>query len=249
MYRRLRDVSPDELGALSLIHPFNGAAEADGFWDYEVPMIDGDHVTDDAGTGFVHTAPSHGQEDYDAFVARGWMDRMTHNVGEESEFLPHVPLFASPEFHGKSRAGRYGDVVEELDWSVGEILTHLQGSGLADNTLVVFTSDNGPWTVMHDEGGSAGPLRDGKGSTWEGGMRVPAIAWWPGKIEPGRTPIVASTMDLFTTSLALGGVGLVVRGTVHREPREPLRALSPQGYAIMAAVASWSGWRQPSRDS
>ncbi|MFP7675761.1 isoleucine--tRNA ligase [Marivita sp. S0852] len=94
MYRRVRDVSADELGALTLAHPLRGADGADGFWDYDVPMIDGDHVTDDAGTGFVHTAPSHGQEDYDAFVARGWMDRMTHNVGEESEFLPHVPFFA-----------------------------------------------------------------------------------------------------------------------------------------------------------
>ncbi|MDA7427546.1 isoleucine--tRNA ligase [Primorskyibacter aestuariivivens] len=94
MYRRLRDVTPEELAALTLKHPFHGADGADGFWDYEVPMIDGDHVTDDAGTGFVHTAPSHGQEDYEAFVARNWMDRMTHNVGEESEFLPHVPFFA-----------------------------------------------------------------------------------------------------------------------------------------------------------
>jgi Isoleucyl-tRNA synthetase len=94
MYRRLRDVSADELGALTLAHPFRGLEGADGFWDYDVPMIDGDHVTDEAGTGFVHTAPSHGQEDYDAFMARGWGDRMTHNVGEESEFLPHVPLFA-----------------------------------------------------------------------------------------------------------------------------------------------------------
>ncbi|WP_439121808.1 isoleucine--tRNA ligase [Marivita sp.] len=94
MYRRLRDVSADELGALTLAHPLRGLDGADGFWDYDVPMIDGDHVTDDAGTGFVHTAPSHGQEDYDAFVARNWMDRMTHNVGEESEFLPHVPFFA-----------------------------------------------------------------------------------------------------------------------------------------------------------
>jgi isoleucyl-tRNA synthetase len=94
MYRRLRDVSAEELGALTLAHPLRGIDGADGFWDYDVPMIDGDHVTDDAGTGFVHTAPSHGQEDYEAFVARGWMDRMTHNVGEESEFLPHVPLFA-----------------------------------------------------------------------------------------------------------------------------------------------------------
>ena len=94
MYRRLRDVSADELSALTLAHPLRGVDGAEGFWDYDVPMIDGDHVTDDAGTGFVHTAPSHGQEDYEAFVARGWMDRMTHNVGEESEFLPHVPFFA-----------------------------------------------------------------------------------------------------------------------------------------------------------
>ncbi|MEM7603122.1 MAG: sulfatase, partial [Verrucomicrobiota bacterium] len=105
--------------------------------------------------------------------------------------MPHVPLFASPDFHGKSRAGRYGDVVEEIDWSTGEILNHLRETGLAKKTLVLFTSDNGPWTVMHDEGGSAGPLREGKGSTWDGGMRVPAIAWMPGKIEPGLTSIVA----------------------------------------------------------
>ncbi|SMX49161.1 isoleucine--tRNA ligase [Maliponia aquimaris] len=93
-WTRVRDVSTDELGALTLAHPLRGAERANGFWDYDVPMIDGDHVTDEAGTGFVHTAPSHGQEDYDAFAKRNWMDRMTHNVGEESEFLPHVPLFA-----------------------------------------------------------------------------------------------------------------------------------------------------------
>ncbi|MEM8554728.1 MAG: isoleucine--tRNA ligase [Pseudomonadota bacterium] len=92
-FDRVRDVTADELGALTLSHPFNGMHEADGYWDYDVPMIDGDHVTDDAGTGFVHTAPSHGQEDYEAFVARGWTDRMTHNVGTQSEFLPHVPVF------------------------------------------------------------------------------------------------------------------------------------------------------------
>jgi isoleucyl-tRNA synthetase len=93
-YRRLRTVSNEELASLTLSHPFAGIDGADGFWDYEVPMIDGDHVTDEAGTGFVHTAPSHGQEDYEAFVARNWVGRMTHNVGEESEFLPHVPFFA-----------------------------------------------------------------------------------------------------------------------------------------------------------
>ncbi|MEM0898267.1 MAG: sulfatase [Verrucomicrobiota bacterium] len=122
--------------------------------------------------------------------------------------FPHVPLFASPGFHGKSRAGRYGDTVEELDWSTGRILDALREQGLAENTLVFFTSDNGPWTVMHDEGGSAGPLREGKGSTWEGGMRVPGIAWWPGTIEPGRTAIVASILDFFPTAVALGGANL-----------------------------------------
>ncbi len=119
--------------------------------------------------------------------------------------MPHVPLFASPEFHGKSRAGRYGDVVEEIDWSVGQILDQLVASDLAKGTLVIFTSDNGPWTVMHDEGGSSGPLREGKGSTWEGGMRVPAIAWMPGRVEPRVASIVASTLDLLPTAASLAG--------------------------------------------
>ncbi|WP_439105170.1 isoleucine--tRNA ligase [Celeribacter marinus] len=93
-FTKVRDVSADELGALTLAHPFAGIEGADGFWDYDVPMIDGDHVTDEAGTGFVHTAPSHGADDYECFVKRNWIDRMTHNVGEDSEFLPHVPFFA-----------------------------------------------------------------------------------------------------------------------------------------------------------
>lgn len=122
--------------------------------------------------------------------------------------FPHVPLFASPEFKGKSRAGIYGDTVEELDWSVGRVLDTLKEQGLAENTLVFFSSDNGPWLIMGSQGGSAGPLQDGKGSTWEGGMRVPGIAWWPGKIKPGVTGEQASTMDLFTTSLSLAGASL-----------------------------------------
>jgi arylsulfatase A len=117
--------------------------------------------------------------------------------------FPHVPLFASEKFRGKSPRGLYGDVVEELDWSVGEILKTLREEGLATNTLVVFTSDNGPWLTMDQAGGSAGLLRDGKGSTWEGGMRVPAIAWWPGRIQPKVEHEFASMMDLFTTSLKL----------------------------------------------
>lgn len=122
--------------------------------------------------------------------------------------FPHVPLFASPEFRGRSRAGIFGDTVEELDWSVGQILDTLRKGGLSENTLVFFTSDNGPWLIMGNQGGSAGPLRDGKGSTWEGGMRVPGIAWMPGRIQPGVTSELASAMDLFPTALSLAGVPL-----------------------------------------
>ncbi|WP_432449512.1 isoleucine--tRNA ligase [Aliiroseovarius marinus] len=111
-FTRLREVAADELAGLICKHPFNGADGADGFWDYDVPMIDGDHVTDDAGTGFVHTAPSHGADDYEAFVARNWIDRMTHNVGEESEFLPHVPFFAGLQvFDRKGKEGKANNAV------------------------------------------------------------------------------------------------------------------------------------------
>jgi arylsulfatase A-like enzyme len=122
--------------------------------------------------------------------------------------FPHVPLFASPEFRGKSARGLYGDVVEELDWSVGQVLATLRSEGLAENTLVVFTSDNGPWLTQFEQGGSAGLLREGKGCTFDGGMRVPAIAWWPGRIAPRVTSALGTTMDLFATSLALGGATL-----------------------------------------
>jgi len=115
---------------------------------------------------------------------------------------PHVPLFASDKFKGKSARGRYGDVVEELDWSVGQVLETLRKEKLAENTLVFFTSDNGPWLIRGLAGGSAGLLQEGKGSTWEGGMREPAIAWWPGKIRAGTvTRELACSMDLFNTCL------------------------------------------------
>ena len=112
--------------------------------------------------------------------------------------FPHVPLFASENFKGKSARGRYGDTVEEIDWSVGQVLETLRKEKLAENTLVIFTSDNGPWLMMKENGGSAGLLRDGKAGTWEGGHRVPAIAWWLGKIKPERvTSEVTSAMDIF----------------------------------------------------
>jgi arylsulfatase A len=122
--------------------------------------------------------------------------------------MPHVPLFASEEFRGKSERGLYGDVVEELDWSVGQILDYLREEELDKNTLVVFTSDNGPWTVLHQHGGSAGPLYGAKATSYEGGMREPAIFWWPEKIKPAVITGIGSTLDLLPTISELTGAAL-----------------------------------------
>ena len=141
-------------------------------------------------------------------------------------YLPHTavhtPIFPGAAFAGKSANGRFGDWVEELDWSVGRVLDTLRELKLAERTLVVFTSDNGPWLVKGADGGSALPLRGGKGSTWEGGVRVPTIAWWPGKIAPGSVcDTVAGTIDLLPTAVALAG------GTVPAQPVIDGRDISP----------------------
>ncbi|MGB5553668.1 MAG: sulfatase [Flavobacteriaceae bacterium] len=120
--------------------------------------------------------------------------------------LPHIPLFASDAFKGNSKRGLYGDVIEEIDNGVGKILATLKEEGLAENTIVVFTSDNGPWLPFKLHGGSAGLLKAGKGTTWEGGMREPAIFWGPGNIKTGVVQDIGSTMDLFTTFSTLAGV-------------------------------------------
>lgn len=122
--------------------------------------------------------------------------------------MPHVPLFRSKEFENKSLRGIYGDVIEELDWSVGEILSTLKKNGLDENTLVVFTSDNGPWLTFQEQGGSAGLLSGGKGGTYEGGMREPTIFRWPGKLKPGVIMDMATTMDLLPTFTQLANVAL-----------------------------------------
>lgn len=122
--------------------------------------------------------------------------------------LPHIPLFRSEQFKEKSRAGIYGDVIEEIDWSVGEILKTLKQEGLDKNTLVVFTSDNGPWHTFKTHGGSAGMLRGAKGGTFEGGMRVPAIFWWPGKLKEGVIMEMGTTLDLLPTLSKLAGTNL-----------------------------------------
>ena len=120
--------------------------------------------------------------------------------------MPHVPLFRSEKFEGISTAGLYGDVIEELDASVGAILQTLKEQGLAENTLVVFTSDNGPWLQFKTQGGIAGPLRGGKFDTYEGGMREPGIFWWPGKIRPAIIHGIGSTLDLMATFASLAGL-------------------------------------------
>ena len=122
--------------------------------------------------------------------------------------MPHVPLFPSKDFKGKSLRGTYGDVIEEIDWSVGQIIKALKENGLQDNTLVVFTSDNGPWLIFNDKGGSAGLLRGGKGGTYEGGMREPTIMWGPGFVQPGVVTDLGTTMDLLPTFCSLAGAKL-----------------------------------------
>jgi arylsulfatase A len=159
--------------------------------------------------------------------------------------MPHIPLFASPAFAGRSPRGRYGDVVEELDWSVGQVLDTLRELGLEGRTLVMFTSDNGPWALFDEQAGSTGPLRGSKGGTFEGGMRVPTLFRWPGTIVPAVITDVGSMLDLLPTVCALTGtpaptdrvldghdLSPVLR-TAARSPRqEVLYYRGPKLYAI-----------------
>ena len=144
---------------------------------------------------------------------------------------PHIPLSASPEFANSSRAGVYGDVVQELDWSVGALLDALERNGIAENTAVIFTSDNGPFPE-----GSTGGLRGGKATAWEGGFRVPFVARWPGRIPEGQASgAMAMNIDLFPTLAAMAGIPLpdsrtldgrnilpVLTGALNESPHEVL---------------------------
>ena len=132
--------------------------------------------------------------------------RQIKNRGDKPFFIylahnmPHKPLHASPEFKGKSKLGLYGDVIMELDWSAGEIVRTLKKEGIYENTIIIFTSDNGPAV------GSAKPLRGKKAQTWEGGQRVPGIIVWPQKISPGIvSDQFVSTIDLFPTLAKISG--------------------------------------------
>jgi len=118
--------------------------------------------------------------------------------------MVHVPLFVSEKFKGKSKAGLFGDVVMEVDWSVGQILNAIRNNKLEKNTLVIFTSDNGPWLSYGDHAGTAGPLREGKGTEFEGGIREPTVMWWPETIPAGTAcNELASTIDILPTVASL----------------------------------------------
>lgn len=163
-----------------------------------LPLIEGDRITDAEITA----------EEQAQFTTR-FTERAVSFIGRRKDkpfFLyvahpmPHVPLYVSDKFAGKSKQGPYGDVIMEIDWSVGQILAAIDQHGLKENTWVIFTSDNGPWLSYGHHAGSAKPLREGKGTVWEGGTRVPCIMRWPGKIPAGTTcDEMLMTIDLLPT--------------------------------------------------
>lgn len=172
-----------------------------------LPLIEGDRV--------VEEMPDQTQ------LTRRYTERAVDFIGRSAEkpfflylahSMPHVPIFASERFAGRSKRGLFGDVIEELDWSVGEVLKALRRHGLEDNTLVIFTSDNGPWLSYGHHAGGAGPFREGKGTSFEGGIRVPCVMQWPGRIPQGRvcdTPLM--TIDVLPTLAGLAGAALPPR--------------------------------------
>jgi arylsulfatase A len=146
--------------------------------------------------------------------------------------MPHVPLFVSDRFKNKSGQGLYGDVIQEIDWSVGQILEALQKNGIDDNTIVIFTSDNGPWLSYGNHGGSAWPLREGKGTAWEGGVREACIMRWPNRIPAGKTcDEPAMTIDILPTLAKISGAKL---------PEHPI-----DGKNIWPLIASEPGAKSP----
>ncbi|HEV2211111.1 MAG TPA: sulfatase [Verrucomicrobiae bacterium] len=197
------DMWPKQADKIKL--PANSAKRKDGFPD--LVMFDGDKVVipqithadqNQLTTWYTEHAVSfierHKSEPFFLYLA--------HN-------MPHVPLHVSDKFRGKTKRGLYGDVIEEIDWSVGQVMDALHRAGIEDRTWVIFTSDNGPWLSYGDHAGSAYPLREGKMTNWEGGTREPCIMRWPGKIPAGTESWqMLMTIDLFPTIADLIGAPL-----------------------------------------
>lgn len=160
--------------------------------------------------------------------------------------MPHTKLAVSDAFKGKSDAGLYGDVIEEIDFNVGRILAKLKEKGLDDNTYVIFTSDNGPWWIKKEHGGHADPLRGAKTSAWEGGLRVPCIIRAPGKVPAGKTSdVVAATIDMLPTLAQIAGAsvpkdrvidGLDISEIIHGKSTELERPFFYYQHHILRAV-------------
>jgi arylsulfatase A-like enzyme len=167
-----------------------------------LPLIEGNEIINPQVTGEDQTQLTTQYTEHAVSFIRRNADRPFFLYVPHS--MVHVPLYVSDKFAGKSERGLFGDVVMEVDWSVGEILKEIRTQDLDHNTLVIFTADNGPWLSYGDHAGSAGYLREGKGTEFEGGIREPTIMWWPGKIEPGTTcRELASTIDVLPTVAAL----------------------------------------------
>jgi arylsulfatase A len=172
-----------------------------------LPLFDGESVSDpDVTSETMNQLTTRYTERAVSFIRRN-QDRpfffyLAHT-------MPHVPLAVSAKFRGKSARGLYGDVIEEIDWSAGEVFEALRSSGLENDTLVIFASDNGPWLSYGEHAGRAGPLREGKVTCWEGGVREPCIMRWPGHIPGGTTcDAMIMTIDLFPTIADLVGASL-----------------------------------------
>lgn len=173
----------------------------------ELPLIENDRIVNDNVTAEDQTQlttwyTERAVEFIDQNRERPFFLYLAHS-------MPHVPLFVSDKFAGKSERGVFGDVVSEIDWSVGQVLAELKKHNLDERTLVIFTSDNGPWLSYGEHCGTAGPLREGKGTTWEGGIREPFVARWPGRIPAGsESSEPAMTIDLLPTIAGLVGAKL-----------------------------------------
>ncbi len=172
-----------------------------------LPLIEGDRVVD----------PDVTADDQRGLTAR-YTERAVSFIGRHKDVpfffylahsMPHVPLAVAEGFRGRSARGLYGDVIAEVDWSVGAVLDALRANDLERDTLVIFASDNGPWLSYGDHAGDAGRLREGKGTCWEGGVRVPCLMRWPGRIPAGtESDAMLMTIDLFPTIAGLAGAGL-----------------------------------------
>jgi arylsulfatase A-like enzyme len=156
--------------------------------------------------------------------------------------MPHVPLFVSDRFGKQTPGGLYGDVIAEIDWSVGQILDALRRNGLDDNTLVIFTSDNGPWLSYGNHAGSSGPFREGKATSFEGGVRVPFVARWPGRIPGGAVGrLPAMTIDLLPTLARLAGAPAPAGRPIDGRDIWPLLANQPDARAPHEALYFYWG--------